>query len=383
MERQYFNTKAEKNVKRTNTIVFFSISMVVLAIILYVVIGIPVSNKNVMNLQGSSIMLLLFTIIAVEMFLFFFIPIIGVFFGIQSGRKKGYRERATFTATQGITYYRDILCDVNPADLSIVMDLKIDSCKDISATLLRLYNKNAIDFESGQIVYKGKNAALDNSESELVAMISSGGITQSGINTWKENRREEAKNKGYVEQADKPKGCAGCGVGCLGIIIVIVCFIVLFFITNDNSFEIYEEVLDKIGDKNAVIIASDIQIINRFLTSAVIAFALLDIIMIFPAFSIFRFFAYSAVKSTNTLKRTNKGDELAEKAAGLKRFINEFSTLSERKKEEVMLWDDFLVYAVVLEENDMMVNDIVKFYNSSTTCKKKINLRSFTGNFRQ
>jgi len=84
--------------------------------------------------------------------------------------------------------------------------------------------------------------------------------------------------------------------------------------------------------------------------------------------------SYTAVKLKTNLQRTIKGDELAEKALGLKNFINEFSKLSEKTKEEVMLWDDVLVYAVVLEENDAIIENIMRNYTSLS----RINLRSFT-----
>ena len=45
---------------------------------------------------------------------------------------------------------------------------------------------------------------------------------------------------------------------------------------------------------------------------------------------------------------------------GIKNFIHDFSLLSEKEKEEVMLWNEFLIYAIVLEENSIIVNEISK-----------------------
>jgi len=45
---------------------------------------------------------------------------------------------------------------------------------------------------------------------------------------------------------------------------------------------------------------------------------------------------------------------------GMKNFIHDFSNLSEATQNELVLWDDYLVYAVVLEENQQIVNDIIK-----------------------
>jgi len=371
MAKQYFNTKAEAGARRLSTIVFFIIAVFILAFAVYALIGFS-KELDTSGLPGRAKMYTLAVIAVVQMFMIFFLPAIGIFFGIQRGRKKGYRERATFNSTLGITYYRDILKDVSPADLSIIMDLKIDSCKDISATLLRLYNKKVIDFENNRIVPKSNNAFLDGGEQELLAMIGSAGITKSGINTWKQNRKKEAESKGLVEKCTKPKGCAGCGSGCLGMIVVIICFIAIsFFVASqDAASDEYDSVINRLAEENAVVSAEDIEVVNKFLSVAVAVFAFVNIIMVLPAYSLFRIIAYSIIKASTDLVRTKKGNELAEKAAGLKRFINEFSTLSEKRKEEVMLWDDFLVYAVVLEENERIIEDINKYYKGGVSLNR-------------
>lgn len=47
----------------------------------------------------------------------------------------------------------------------------------------------------------------------------------------------------------------------------------------------------------------------------------------------------------------------------MQRFIHDFSLLSDKEKEYVNIWEDFLVYAVVLEENEGIINDLFKFKN--------------------
>ena len=37
--------------------------------------------------------------------------------------------------------------------------------------------------------------------------------------------------------------------------------------------------------------------------------------------------------------------------------------LNEADKEALGLWDEFLIYAVVLEENDVILNEISNLYN--------------------
>jgi uncharacterized membrane protein len=62
------------------------------------------------------------------------------------------------------------------------------------------------------------------------------------------------------------------------------------------------------------------------------------------------------------IERTEKGHELAEKAAAFQRFIHEYSLLSQRELAEAANWQDFLVYAIVLEENVRIIKEISKLY---------------------
>ncbi|MGN0342715.1 MAG: DUF2207 family protein [Roseburia sp.] len=62
----------------------------------------------------------------------------------------------------------------------------------------------------------------------------------------------------------------------------------------------------------------------------------------------------------NQTKRTAYGNQMAECVYGMKNFIHDYSNLSEADKRQVILWEDYLVYAVVLEENKDIVNEISK-----------------------
>lgn len=62
-------------------------------------------------------------------------------------------------------------------------------------------------------------------------------------------------------------------------------------------------------------------------------------------------------------ERTELGNEAAGKIAALRRFIHDFSMLSTAEKEEALLWEDYLVYAIVLEDNKKIVKDISKQFN--------------------
>jgi len=60
--------------------------------------------------------------------------------------------------------------------------------------------------------------------------------------------------------------------------------------------------------------------------------------------------------------RTMKGTELLNKAYALKNYLKEFSLMNEKTEEELVLWEYYLIYAVVLDVNveieDRLINMI-------------------------
>ena len=61
--------------------------------------------------------------------------------------------------------------------------------------------------------------------------------------------------------------------------------------------------------------------------------------------------------------RTEKGNEYAEYIWGMKNFIHDYSYLNEADKDALALWDDYLIYAVVLEENTQIRQEIMAHGN--------------------
>lgn len=65
-------------------------------------------------------------------------------------------------------------------------------------------------------------------------------------------------------------------------------------------------------------------------------------------------------KNVKSIERTEYGSLMAECIFGMKNFIHDYSNLSEADKRKVVLWEDYLVYAIILEENEQIVDEIEK-----------------------
>lgn len=44
-------------------------------------------------------------------------------------------------------------------------------------------------------------------------------------------------------------------------------------------------------------------------------------------------------------------------------FCLQIEEINNKNKENIVLWEDFLIYAVVLEENETIINDIYSYRN--------------------
>lgn len=67
-----------------------------------------------------------------------------------------------------------------------------------------------------------------------------------------------------------------------------------------------------------------------------------------------------SIHSNLPFKRTDKGERLNEKIEGLKNFTKDYTLLDERTLEEIVLWEDYLVYSVLWGQNE---NEIKKYEN--------------------
>ena len=63
--------------------------------------------------------------------------------------------------------------------------------------------------------------------------------------------------------------------------------------------------------------------------------------------------------STVRVRRTEQGQLAAEQIAGVRNFLHDFTNLSQADRGSLVVWDDFVVYAVVLEENDRIVKEVL------------------------
>ena len=348
MNKSSFKTKLSKKQKRNDVLVLSLVFILSYLGVVLFMFGIGATDD--WNLSEGFLLSLFLTFFTLTI-LIFPIMIIACILGFQRGKSRRVRDNSTFVKVEDLDYYRDNLSELNPALVSTLIDLDFYGKKDVVATLLRLYNKKVISFnKNGSItVLSNSISKLGNDEQELLNLIHTNQLNnKTYLLRWKQNRLLEAEHAGYIQKKSLSNTEKHALKSLYSALLFTLIFMVLWGVYL--SLDLFEE------------FSSVPSVIITF-----ISFLFADTMLFIPWY---RAMMYTAYANRNCFMwiRTPLGNEVAEKIAGLNRFINEFSLLSDAKKDEVTLWDDYLVYSIVLEENDKIVDEICKKYNIKTNC---------------
>lgn len=289
-------------------------------------------------------------------------------------------ENSTFDSVTGLEYYRDELEELRPVEISYLMDLDLETRKDISAQILQYELWGVIEYVNGKIVVKNINdPRLLERDKILINIL----VNKSeDFGPWKKKVHEDMINSKYIverEDTRKELGKMGNRVAIMLIVTLILCMVLIalanldkikYIISNysninfnEYDFDLYKPFswLEKFSDfqnadlSNLVITKGELYFTIAFFILTGLFFGYLASMLIFT---------YIAIKTTNKttkLARTEEGNKITEYLFGLKNFIKDFTLLSEREKKELVLWDYFLVYAVVLEENKKVTQEIFSY----------------------
>ena len=343
MAKSRFKTKLSKKQKRNNVLVFSTVFVCAYGFVLLF----SFSIGNFDNWSDPEIYLIaLAASFFVLSIMLFPVLLVAIFLGAQRGKARRVRDDSKFVPTQNIEYYREILSGLNPWLVSILVDLDIYGKKDIAATLLRMQNKKALSFSKyGRMIAIGADPQnLDEGELDLIWLINNGMFRdKKALMKWKQNRFIEAERMGYIQRKSVEIKEKSLGVHAkIGVVSAIA------------SIVLWAVFLGRMPYGTLIYSAA----------GAVFIFAALLVIdaLLFVPFYILVRKAYYIKRGDFLWERTPLGNEMAEKIAGLGRFISEFSRLSEANKEQIAMWEDYLLYAIVLEENEKIVKDIGKFF---------------------
>ncbi len=284
------------------------------------------------------------------------------------------RREATFEPTSDLTYYRDTLKGLSAAQVSLLADLRIEPREDAAATLLSLERRGVLSTEGERVrVAEGAQLeALTRSERLLVELATEGILGPTTYQQWAEVAEEEAIDGVHLQRIGKPKefreaGCLGFLYGCrTGCLLYVGAAILggLFFLTIGSGLLEATESME-----------TDLDILNAVADNPMFAVSMLITLVLFIAFMLaFVFPLIDAARgliengdASRYLRRTPLGEREAECVYGIRNYVRDFTTLSDADRRALMLWDDFLVYAVALGQNQQVVDELVRIWRHQRT----------------
>ena len=326
-----------------------------------------------------------------------FIWIIVVYFAKMILNSIRVRKNAIIKRNEEYVYYRGDLNKVSPSVIMFASTFNVDIKKSISATILKLKLTGYIKENSNSYIYTNKDISnLLESEKMVLNLIINNYFDK---NTYKEVVKQETLDNKYIV-----KNRGGIPFRILKIIIAICIPIMVFafsawlseyifenyrvypeddghtYIILNNEDEIeqlyYEEVKD-INDYyhrtmlDGTYISYNYSEIraDKFEYSVVRKAFFLNLItaIIISFFGVLLlislYIVIDQIKYINkNYRRTIKGKKLLNKAYALKNYLKDYSLIKDRTEEELILWEYYLVYAVVLGVNAKIEDQIIEKY---------------------
>lgn len=311
-------------------------------------------------------------------------------------------QNCSFITVHDLDYYRDKLPALHPTEISLLTDLKIETDKDVNACLM-LYTELGILKEENGVYQRAsippeKLAVLKKSDLFLLDHLNSR-MLPSDIEKWKALAIDEAKSDGYITDKNRLVATTSRKTGlivfiwCILFLIAVMpigCISLSSYYTTEpkmlsglnldaentpgpvldmihfawstgnivnNAMSTLDK-MDSAGYTDAALYFSDNPDRLAGILFMVLYLASTVLVIVLPI--LYMNAHHARLTGQIPLKRTAMGDEYSELIYGMKNFIHDYSNLNEADKDALALWDDYLIYAVVLEENKRIVDEITE-----------------------
>lgn len=272
------------------------------------------------------------------------IYVIVIYLGIKIGTKMYNKQRLSQNDFQKTKeYYREILQGYSPAVLSFIDDFEIEYPSTIIASLLQLSKNHFITMEQG-IIKKNTNEKLndtnlESNETYILNHIKEDKVILNDIE-FKKKLTEDALKKGLIKNIQEVKEKKK-----KKIIKAIIAMFIIFFVTFIA--------ISTIGNLN---IAGGILPVLLFLIMVI----LLVGTFFYPFVLMISYAVYLTKNQNCPYVRSEKGEEINKKLEGLKIYLKEYSYLEEKKESEIVIWEEYLVYSVLFNQNTKIIETYKK-----------------------
>lgn len=261
-----------------------------------------------------------------------------IYFGIKIAYKKYIKEKQDKKDYKNESYYREIIPELSPAVLSYIYNFQLNE-KDIVGTLLGLQLKKKIDIKNKIEIKDSSEENLTENEKYIFQNLKNGTLKNINMTLWEQKVILDCKQKGLLEEKQNIKREI-----IKKITISIIMYIVIFILFNKSPYIF-----------NKYVANNDSFIILFFIIMLILFFTMI----IYPYKTAVYIKTYYFMNKLNPYIRNKKAKEINEKLEGLKNYIKDYSMINERKKEEIDIWEDYLIYSVIFDENTQIVKDVI------------------------
>ena len=220
-----------------------------------------------------------------------------------------------------IDFYRDIIKEYSIGEISYIDGYDLDYPQDILAILLKLKLNRYIEIENNTIKkLKKPDSNLKESDKYILDNIYNGKIQLEDDESLKEIIRNEAIKDKLISKVDFKEGK------------MLVITILLIILGVSLSFVL------------CIFLSENLRLIGTipFLATCVFVFISTN---------------YITKESKNSWRLTKNGRNINIKLKGLKNYLQEYSIVEKRNIDELLLWEDYLIYSVMFKINKKIINE--------------------------
>ena len=157
------------------------------------------------SIGGSKIISILLFFYLIWLFILYIIVknfiILAIYMAYRIPKKRIIKQNTKYEVIDNIEYFRDRFNGITPPEISLLTDLEIETKKDLAASILNLYNKKLISFNSKKDIVVNKNVNTDNireSDKLLYSYLLNNNLNVSTIKEWKKVSTNEAIDDGFI-----------------------------------------------------------------------------------------------------------------------------------------------------------------------------------------
>lgn len=248
-------------------------------------------------------------------------------------QRKHKKEKEVKISKDDVKYFRDIISKYSPAVLSYIYDFNVGK-NELIATLLMLELKGKIKIEEKITILNSDYKDLEQNEIYVLNAVKNCKLKKFDFDEYKKVVCEDSLNNNLL----KKKGNRSKYITVFFLITIVITIILFYYsfikmmiISNSNSIEIVDFILPIVA---------------------------MVIVSMSPVFLFAYVFFYHKFQVNDPYIRNSEGKSLYIKLNGLKNFLTDFSNIKNKSKEELILWEDYLIYSVLFDLNTKLTDDI-------------------------